>query len=179
MEVFKFVSHLVVDDSNVLGWSTQLYIPNDIVDSLPVRPDGTKRVTCFIEGLEPWSCAPMSDGNGGYFILFSKEKIKVYQRIDHVDFTAISVELKPDLSKYGVPLPVELEEAFYIYPEGKGYFDDLTPGKQRNIIFRIAKPKGEQTRIKKAIVVMEYLMSTNGAFDFKALNAFEKEYNAQ
>ena len=53
---------------------------------------------------------------------------------------------------------------------GNTLFHNLTPGKQRNLIYIVAKPKSQDIRIRKAIVIIEYLKSSGGTIDFKELN---------
>ena len=60
--------------------------------------------------------------------------------------------------------------------EADKYFHQLTPGKQRSLLHIIAKPKREETRLKKAVVITEYLKTNKGKLDFTALNLAFKEY---
>ncbi len=73
-------------------------------------------------------------------------------------------------------MPKELEELLLIDEEGDYFFHQLTPGKQRTLLHIIGQPKRSDTRIKKAIVVVEYLKSARGKLDFKALNQAFKDY---
>jgi uncharacterized protein YdeI (YjbR/CyaY-like superfamily) len=82
----------------------------------------------------------------------------------------VEVMLEADLSKYGMPLPEEFEELLKQDTEGAHFFDKLTPGKRRSLIYLIGKPKNSDKRIEKALIVLNYLKTTRGKLDFKELN---------
>jgi uncharacterized protein YdeI (YjbR/CyaY-like superfamily) len=75
-----------------------------------------------------------------------------------------------------MPMPEELEELLLQDPEGDMYFHELTPGKQRNLIYMVSKPKGVDTRIKKALVIVQHLKEVKGQLDFKMLNEAYKRW---
>ncbi len=89
--------------------------------------------------------------------------------------TEISVKLEKDDSDYGMPMPEEFEELLLMDPEADECFHKLTIGKQRSLLYIIGKPKRSETRIKKAVVVAEYLKSTGGVLDYKELNVAFRE----
>ena len=71
-----------------------------------------------------------------------------------------------------MPMPEELGELLLIDELGSQYFHALTPGKQRALIYQVAKPKREATRLRKAVGILDYLKSVRGKLDFKELNEF-------
>ncbi|MFK7984322.1 MAG: hypothetical protein AB8G86_30390 [Saprospiraceae bacterium] len=60
---------------------------------------------------------------------------------------------------------------------GSTFFHQLTPGKQRSLLHLIGKPKNSAIRLKKAVVVLDFLKTNNGKLDFKLLNIAFKESN--
>ena len=74
-------------------------------------------------------------------------------------------------------MPEEMEVLLAQDEEADRYFHQLTPGKQRSLLHIIGKPKTEATRLKKAIVITEYLKTNRGKLDFKELNLAFKEYS--
>ncbi|MEL6356425.1 MAG: YdeI/OmpD-associated family protein [Bacteroidota bacterium] len=147
------------------------YVPATTVAELV---EGERRVICCINGGYEWHAALMHDGKGDYFINVSKE-VRKATGIEKGDEVVIT--LRKDESKYGMPLPTELAELCEIDPEAKEVFHQLTRGKQRNLLHVIGKPKNSETRIKKAVQIMEYLKSTGGKLDFKELNKAMKNAN--
>ena len=93
------------------------------------------------------------------------------------DDAALLVQLQKDNSKYGIHLPEEMEELLLIDEEGSAFFHQLTPGKQRSLLHIIGKPKSSAIRLKKAVVVLDYLKTNNGKLDFKMLNMAFKAAN--
>ena len=63
-------------------------------------------------------------------------------------------------------MPDELLAAWEMDDDGYTVFHTLTKGKQRSLIHIIGKPKSSEIRIKKALVVLDYLKSVNGKLDF-------------
>ena len=133
---------------------------------------GTKRVLCKVGDLDAFSAALMHDGQGAYFININKERRK---KLKIAEGDAVEVELIQDTSKYGMPMPAEMEELLKQDPEGDRFFHSLTPGKQRSLLFLVGKPKTSDTRLKKAYTIIEYLKATGGVLDFKELNEAFKQ----
>ena len=118
----------------------------------------------------------MPAGNGIYFININAElrkKLKIRQG------SKVVASLVPDESEYGMDMPEELKEVLNQDPIGDKYFHSLTKGKQRNLIYIIAKLKSEHKRLEKALVMIDYLVSVEGKLDFKELNLAFKEANRQ
>ena len=78
------------------------------------------------------------------------------------DGDKIDVELKQDDSKYGLPMPEELQEVLNQDPEGDKLFHDLTPGKQRSMLHFINKIKDVDRRIHTSLVFIDHLKRNDG-----------------
>ncbi|MEM6879203.1 MAG: YdeI/OmpD-associated family protein [Bacteroidota bacterium] len=156
----------IVDLYETLGYSGLTVNAQDVVELLEHTTD--RRVLCrFPDADVVKHAALMHDGNGHYFINISKE-IRKEVGIDFGD--EVDFELSPDNSKYGMPLPEEMAVLLEQDPEADRVFHTLTLGKQRSLLYLIGKPKTSDTRLTKALGVVEYLKSTNGKLDFKELN---------
>ena len=105
------------------------------------------RLVCKINTNEAFPCAVMPYGDGTGYIMLSKEKHKKLKLNDSDEF---KIELTKDESEFGMPLPEELAEILKQDPEGKKRFEELSPGKQRNIIYYTSKIKNPQLRIERA-----------------------------
>lgn len=139
------------------------------------REKNPSRILFSINGKGNIPRALLPDGTGNYFILVNKVICKKYDLEPNEEVTLV---ISPDDSEYGMPLPEELAELWAMDEEAYQVFHQLTPGKQRSLIYQIAKPKGEDTRVKKAVQVSEYLKSVGGKLDYKELNAYIKADNA-
>lgn len=157
-------------NDNIYGH--HLIVPENVIEFFFKKK--VKRFTCTLKGEHSFSCAFMPRGNGIYFILINAE----VRKICHLQIgSKVHVNLEPDESKYGMPMPEEMEELLKIDDEANEYFHMLTKGKQRSLLYIIGKPKSSQIRINKAIVITEHLKRMNGKLDYKILNQDFKEFN--
>lgn len=89
----------------------------------------------------------------------------------------VHVSVEKDTSEYGMPMPEEMQVVMDQDDTARGFFDQLTPGKQRNLIYVVSKIKNPDKRINKALAIMEHLNEVEGKLDFKMLNETIKKYN--
>lgn len=155
-------------------WEIRMPIPNSIAQEF--LKNKTKRVICTINNSLSFHCAIMPSGDGTHFIMINKENRK---KLDLNIGDPIVIQLEKDSSKYGIHLPEEMEELLLLDEEGSAVFHQLTPGKQRSLLFIIGKPKSSDIRLKKAVVVLDYLKLTGGKLDFKELNEAFKQANSR
>ena len=158
--VFKFYENL---------WGFHIKVSADI--AAPYL-DKNRRILCQINEGEAFACALMPDGEGHFFINVNKERRKVLG-IELGD--TVEVIIQKDTSKYGMPMPPIMAELLAQDPAADKYFHALTPGKQRSLLHIIGKPKREETRLNKAVVITEYLKTNKGKLDFKELQIAFKQ----
>ncbi|MEM1328651.1 MAG: YdeI/OmpD-associated family protein [Bacteroidota bacterium] len=164
-----FTTHLVqLYDSSTIYYG--VFVPAQEADDFI---DNDRRVVCSINNTKGFQGALMHDGNGDFFINLNKEKRRELELKPNEPF---EVTLKKDNSKYGAPMPEELEVLLEQDEEGSHYFHELTPGKQRSLIYLVSKPKQSDTRLRKAIIIVDFLKTNKGKLDTKALNQAFKEY---
>lgn len=159
----EFVSKLERFDSDL--WHFHIIVPRDVALHFI---DNDRRVVCQINDYPSFQCALMPQKTGDFFININKERRK---KMGVVVGEPLTVVLTKDESPYGIPVPEEFEALIEIDELGNKLFHALTPGKQRSLLHLIGKPKKSDTRLRKAIVIIDYLKSTNGKLDFKELNA--------
>ena len=109
-----------------------------------------------------------------HYLLLNKETVKKL-RLQRGSEVHVSVE--KDTSEYGMPMPEEMQVVMDQDDSGRSFFDQLTPGKQRNLIYIVSKIKNPDKRINKALAIMEHLNEVEGKLDFKMLNETIKKYN--
>lgn len=153
-------------------WSYGIIVPQEPYDLL--TKEGNKRIVCSINKHNLFYAGFMPDGKGQWFIKLSKEKMKDFNlEVGEV----VNVEIKSDTSKYGMELPDEFEEVLIQDVEGSDYFEKLTDGKKRSLIFLIAKVKNTDKKITKSLIILDHLKANSGKLDFKLLNVAFKENN--
>ncbi|MFK7900779.1 MAG: YdeI/OmpD-associated family protein [Cyclobacteriaceae bacterium] len=148
-------------------WGGHIKVPLKYIKPFIDEGRNKKRVICCLSNTECIHAALMSDGAGGFFIMINKELKK---KLDLSEGSKLTVSLEEDTSKYGIPMPEEMQELMGQDSEGDHYFHALTRGKQRSLLYLIGKPKTSGTRLKKALVIINYLKGTKGKLDFKELN---------
>ncbi len=168
----EFISTVAKLDSNV--WNTHLTIPKKVSDQFLTTTGN--RVICNIDDRWEFHAALMPKGKGVYFININKE---VRKKLNLEQGNKVSVSLSPDNSKYGIHLPAEMEELLEQDRAGSAVFHHLSIGKQRTLLHLIGTPKSPDTRLRKALMTLDYLKSVNGKLDYKELNAFYKEQRDQ
>ena len=148
-----------------------LPIPVNIaLELIAERPD--RRVICTIGEIQPFHCALLPDGNGGYHIMLNKKRLQQISQSKQIE-----VSLKVDHSKFGMPLPEAFEAVLESDPQGRKHFMNLSPGKQRSLIHLVGKVKSENLRIEKSLIITTHLKRLKGDLDYKLLNQdFRKGY---
>lgn len=156
----------IIENFNTRLWSFHIKVPNVVV--VHFLSQDVKRVVCTLNNTVEFQCALMPAGDGVYFILINK---KIRDQLKLKEGSKVEVHLTKDESEFGLPFPVELEEVLAQDKVGKEYFDKLTPGKQRNIIYAAGQVKNPDLRIQRAMILVDHLKKNKGKIDFKKLNA--------
>lgn len=158
----KFKTKLVRSD-NGSGWHF-LLIERSIAAKLNFE-DNYKRVVCSINGDEGFQCALMPWGDR-FFIIVNKKK---RDAIGIVEGDIVNVQLVRDESRYGLPMPEELQEILDQDPDGDRFFHALTPGKQRGMLYHIGNIKDIDRRIHAGLIFIEHLKQNDGKILNKVL----------
>ncbi len=151
-------------------WSIHIKVPQKAYEKLSA--DGNKRVLCTINDNEYFHAGFMPDGQGGYFIMLSKPKMKTLGLLLGQD---VEVKLEKDTSRYGMHMPEEMEEVLMTDDLGLQYFEALSDGKKRSLIYMVDKVKNPDLKISKALTILDHLKVNEGNLDYKLLNQAFKE----
>lgn len=164
MKPVKFRTTLI-KPSDHGGWHF-LTVPTKIGSRFE-RKDGTRRIVCTINGKYPYQCALLpSSAEGGFVIVVNKAK---RTRLGIKAGDEVLVELKQDESKYGLPMPDEMQEVLNQDPDGDKLFHSLTAGKQRSVLYFVGKVKDIDRRIHTALIFIEHLKRNDGKIDDEKL----------
>jgi hypothetical protein len=147
---FRFES--VLDRFSGRGGMHYLDVPEEIARQFSGK--GPVRVICTLNGTVEYPCALMRTGLGQYFVYVGKPVMK---RAGIAAGATVEASLRKDDSPYGMELPEELKELLELDEEGNRRFHELTPGKQRGIIYYIASARTVNTRIERAIKQLDKL----------------------
>ena len=161
MKPIKFKTRLIRSGAYDSGWHF-ISVAGKIGQKFE-KKDGSRRVVCTINGSETFQCA-LLPSDGDFVIVVNKAK---RTKLGIGEGDTISVELKPDDSKYGLPMPEEFQEVLNQDPDGDRYFHALTPGKQRTMLYYIGKIKDIDRRIHTALIFVEHLKKNEGNIVFE------------
>lgn len=170
-ETHRFTATIKLFEDNNL-WFYHFLVPDEVSQQLLASETG-RRVLCSIDGTTPIHCSLMPDGLGSWFINVNKA---LREKLGWQENQERKVTLQPDTSEFGMPMPEELKEALLQDPAAKSIFDNLTPGKQRNLIYIVNQVKSPSIRLRRALVITNHLV-THNKIDFKALHQELKNAN--
>lgn len=153
-------------------WSYNIIVTDEVRGAF--KKQNIKRFICTIDNHPPFHAAFMAQNKGEFFIKLNEEKMKKFGLQLGQE---VYVKLVEDNSKYGMELPIEFEEVLLSDVEGAQFFEKLTPGKQRSLIYMVAKVKSSDIKITKALTILDHLKANNGVLDFKLLNEAMKLKN--
>ncbi len=157
---------------STLGWNYHIKVPPEIAEQY-IQGDN-RRVICLLNDSISIHCALMPAGSGEWFIFMNKSlRSKLKLNVG----SEVFVSLEKDQSEYGTEMPIELEELLNQDEDGAFYFHQLTPGKQRSLIYLVSKVKNTNSRLNKALAIVHHLKEMQGKLDFKILMQTIKEYN--
>ena len=145
-------------------WHFHLVIPQKFANQFI---DGTnRRVVVNINKNIQFQAALMPLADGDYFININQQIRKKLKLNDGDD---VLIELEKDESEFGLPMPEEFAILLEQDLDGAEEFFKLTPGKQRTLLFMIAKPKSADLRIRNGIGILNHLKKGKGKIDYKQL----------
>lgn len=153
-------------------WNFHIVVSDEQASSFISGND--RRVVCTLNGSLEFQCALMPKGDGHFFININK---KIRDKLKLQEGSQVEVVLRKDESEYGLPMPEEFAEVLKQDEEGNRYFQSLTPGKQRNLLYISGQPKTSEIRLKRALVLVEHLKLNKGKIDFKQLGLDLKDAN--
>jgi hypothetical protein len=143
-----------------------LQIPRDLAEPLGLK-GSSRRVSCTLNGSKPIQCALFPIKGGEFFITVSRrlrEELKLEEGDD------VAIVLKKDDSKYGLPMPKELLEVMKQDKTGSKLFHALTPGNQRLSIRLVDMAQDIDKRIRRSLILLEYLTYREGKFVYSEVS---------
>lgn len=150
-------------NSKLFNW--QIRVPADITTTL-LASSGKRRVVCALDGQDPHQCALTPIGQGLYVI---KVNAKRKKQLGLTPGDKIQVDLYPDDSEYGLPMPEELAAVMQEDPEGHTAMHSLTMGKLRTLLYIVSQGITSDRRLQRAVLIVEHVKQ-RGKIDYRALH---------
>ncbi len=113
-----------------------------------------QRVIVKINQQVKWQGGVVALGEGKGYVAVSKARMK---ELDIHFGDEVSIEFTKDYSEFGHEFPLELNEVLKQDPEAHERFYQLTPGKQRTLIYYILQMKTSDKRIERSLQFMHNL----------------------
>ncbi len=167
----KFSSTLEKSDNKL--WGCHFAVPKSVAQKLIDGP--SRRVVCTLNESVEYQCALLPHGNGTFVITVNK-KLRDTMKLGFG--MTVEVGLKKDESKYGLPMPEELEELFRQDKDAELLFHALTAGKQRTLLYIIGSAKGSDGRVSRSIIIAKHLKANAGKINYKQLSMAMKKSRA-
>lgn len=152
-------------------WDIHFKVPKEHAAAFIQGKD--RRIVCVINKSLRFHCALMPNPEG-WFIVMNKSKIK---KLGLKIGNLAHLSIRKDVSEYGMPMPDEFRSCLEADQLASRYFEELTAGKKRNLIYIVSKVKSSDIRIHRSLAVLDHIVRENGKLDFKKLNELIKEYN--
>lgn len=124
------------------------------------------RLLCTVNDSITFQCGLMALSGGNAYITLNKKYLKQLG-VELGD--EVQVKLIKDESEYGMEMSSELSEWLAQDIEAKTKFDELSPGKQRYIIYYVNGVKSPLKRMERTSLLMENLKRMKGKFSFRFL----------
>lgn len=154
----------VLEKSTNKLWGSHLRVPQSVAEKL-VR-GGSRRVLRTLNDSEAHQCALLPHAEGSFVLSVNKKWCDALQLEIGSE---VNVSLQPDESKYGLPMPAELEEMFRQDREGRRLFHSLTPGRQRTLLYIIGSTGDPEARSWRASIIIRHLRDNNGKINYRQL----------
>lgn len=161
----------IIEVHGYVGGMPYVAVPADVAACFPSDGGSPRVLASFARAGEPatmWSapfhCGLMPLGDGRSHILMTS---KIREAIGAEVGEPVAVNLVPDDSPYGLPMPDELAEALAMDELGAARFSALTPGRKRGILAMVARHKTVDKRVEHALAILAAL--GQGETDLKTL----------
>lgn len=138
----------------ITGSYYSLLLPENIVLPFLKRNQKRVKVKATFEEKELIFHGAIQKRNGKHYMMFGKRYQKALGIFPNDYF---KLQFFEDDSKYGVEVPEEFDAVLLSDYDAYQIFETLTPGKQRGLIYAVARYKNSQTRIDKSILICENL----------------------
>ncbi|GMQ23708.1 hypothetical protein Aoki45_03900 [Algoriphagus sp. oki45] len=152
-------------------WHYHVPVPDEIATTM--MDEKHRRVLIWLDGNGPHHMALMKAKECWYILV--NQRLRESLKLE--EGNQVQVKIERDHSEFGHEVPEEFEVLLAQDEEGEKYFRQLTPGKQRSLIYLVTKVKNPESRMRKSLAILHHLRTAQGKLDFKKLNEWIKHYN--
>jgi len=161
----------IIEEMKGNVYDLHIKVPAEIVKHYKER--GVKRFRIHLDA-KHFKFGAILSAKTFHYILLNRDDLR---KTGKMPGDPLLIALTADNSKFGVPISKELEEVLQQDEPAAGFFEKLTPGRQRALIYLVSKVKDTDSRIRKSLAIAAHLKEETGQLDFKKLNRLIKVYN--
>jgi len=155
----------VLEKSRNKLWGAHLAVPDEVVERL--AGSRSRRVLFTLNASVTYPSALMGRGDGSFVIRVNKT---IREKLSLRSGSRVRVVLRRDESRYGLPMPEELEEVLRQDSECQRLFHSLTTGRQRTLLYLVDSATRVDTRIQRAVSVVRHPRTNHGKINYKQLS---------
>lgn len=163
MSKSEFIGEIELLESNT--WGHIVRVPDEIAE-WQLKENKSKRIVSRYNDDVEVQQALLSSGDGFYFLLVNK---KVLKKLGVLVGQTVTVEIRKDNSKYGLPMPEEFREVLNQDEQADKIFHSLTAGKMRSLLHIAGNVKNSEKRIQRSLAIAHHLKRNKGEIDYKGL----------
>lgn len=145
-------------------WAAHVAVPPSVVSAL--QRSGSRRVRCTYNGTTTVQCALVAYRRGQWVVTVN-QTLRRSLKLAFGD--RVQVEVRSDDSPYGHAMPAELAEALRQSKEGRQYFNALTLGRQRTLLYIVNSVKDPLRRAHRSAVIVRHLCANQGTLRYREL----------
>ena len=145
-------------------WGAHVRVPASILRKLASSP--SRRVVRTLNGSVEHQCALLPYGRGSVVLSVNKAWVG---RLGLSAGQRVSVTVRVDKSRYGLPVAEELAELLRQDPDGNRLFHALTPGRRRTLLHIAGLVKHPEARAWRAGVIVRHLKANAGSIQYRQL----------
>jgi hypothetical protein len=160
----SFTFRAVLEKSGNRLWGSHVHVPAPVARKLVAG--GSRRVVRTLNGLEEHQCALLLHGGGTFVLSVNRTWLK---KLGVSPGERVTVTLRPDADRYGLPLTEELREILRQDREGDRLFHALTPGRRRTLLHIAGLTKRPEARAWRAGVIVRHLKANAGSIQYRWL----------
>lgn len=136
------------------GGMPRIEIPPEVADHFLGSEKNKERMVISFDNGKKFHRALQRNKDGFSYMVLGKTTLKEARKEPG---TEQRISLEVDTSKYGMPMPEELEEVMRQDSEGEKAFEKLKPGLKRSFLYYINGGKTVETRIQRSLKMIDNL----------------------
>jgi hypothetical protein len=152
-------------------WQYHIPVPDELLSKL--MDENNRRILVWLDQTGPYHMA-LFKAKTCWYILINQQLRSI---LEIEEGNKVNIKIERDPSEFGHEVQEEFTVMLDQDDEANQIFSNLSPGKQRSLIYLVTKVKNPESRMKKSLAIMHHLRLSKGKIDGKQLNELIKYYS--